>query len=100
MINEKSVEAEELNPDSKHRFIFQFVCGSTGIRSEPFESNWTELQEILDLRTDDNPKPDDEDYILLVAVLDGKQTHIPSSPLLKVATYESMVSPEKVKEAS
>ena len=93
------VKAEDLNPDAKHRFVFQFISAEDGIRSEPFESNWTEMKEILELRTDEQPKPTDDDFILLVAVIDGKQTHIPTSPILKVSSYLQVVG-DNMKEAS
>lgn len=86
------VEQNEVNSMAKHDFVFQFIDHSNGYRSEPFLSNWTELGKILDDRAEDQ-KPTNEDYILLVAVMDGKQTHIPNSPLITVETYLDKVRP-------
>ncbi|AXL14436.1 hypothetical protein [Microviridae sp.] len=87
-VNEKIVDQEEVNSATPHRFVFQFIDKETGHRSEPFLSDWTELKKILELREEqENAKPTDEDYILLVAVMDKQQTHIPTSPLLTVGSY-------------
>ena len=87
---------EEVNSEKKHDFVYQFICAETGNRSECFLSNWTELAEILRLREQrEDAKPTDKDYILLVAVMDGEQTHIPTSPLITVETYLNNVNPEK-----
>lgn len=72
---------------ARNDFLFQFISKETGYRSEPFLSTWTQLQEILAERTEELPLPLDDDYILLVAVMDGKQTHIPTSPLITVGKY-------------
>lgn len=93
-VNEEVVEAEDLNPDQKQDFVFQFVCADTGHRSEPFSTNWDQLKGILDARTEKLPKPTDEDYILLIAVMDKQQTHIPTTPLIKVKTFLE-IQPEK-----
>lgn len=88
--------SQEETAESKfNEFVFQFICHETGHRSEPFLSTWTKLGEILELRTPEQEKPSDKDYILLVAVMDGKQTHIPTSPLITVETYLNNVKPEK-----
>lgn len=93
-VQQKIANKEEINSGAKHEFIFQFICKDTGKRSEPFLSNWTELGEILKMREEqENAKPTDDDYILLVAVMDKEQTHIPTSPLLTVSTYLDNVNP-------
>lgn len=96
-IPKKVVNQEDVKSNSPHDFIFQFICAETGKRSEPFMSNWTELGKILDLRDkeDKDIKPTDSDYILLVAVMDKEQTHIPTAPLITVETYLNCVRPEK-----
>lgn len=92
-LKEPLVDQEEVNSQTKHDFVFQFIDHETGYRSEPFISNWTELGNILDSRTIEEPKPVDDDYILLVAVMDGKQSHIPSAPLVTVKTYLEKIRP-------
>lgn len=95
-VQQKIANQEEVNSGKKHDFIFQFICADTGGRSEPFISNWTELGKILELRDqNEHAKPADKDYILLVAVMDKEQTHIPSSPLITVESYLENVKPEK-----
>lgn len=69
------------------KFMFQFVNHEDGKRSEPFVGSWTTIQEILDLRKEDE-RPTDQDYILLVAVLDGQETTIPATPLITVKTFK------------
>jgi len=68
------------------KFCFQFVDHENGKRSEPFVGNWDSVQKILD-RREDGERPNNEDYILLVAVLDGKDTTIPATPLITVETF-------------
>lgn len=85
-LNQKIANEEEVNSGAPHKFIFQFVDHTNGQRSEPFLSNWTELKEVLELRKE-GEKPTDKDFILLVAVMDSKQTHVPGTPLITVETY-------------
>lgn len=97
-VKPKVVDQDEVNSGAAHEFVFQFIDHETGYRSEPFLSNWTQLAEVLNAREQqENQKPTDKDYILLVAVMDKKQTHIPTSPLLTVETYLKNVNPEKTK---
>lgn len=93
-VKNKIVEQDEVNSGAKHDFIFQFVDAENGNRSEPFLSSWTQLIEVLQLRTEEQAKPTDEDFILLVAVMDGKQTHIPSAPLIKVGNFLTTMNTE------
>lgn len=88
------VNQDEVNSGATHDFIFQFICAETGHRSEPFLSNWTQLHEVLNMRTEEQPKPADKDYILLVAVMDKEQTHIPNSPLITVESYLKTMNAE------
>ena len=82
------VEGVTDNPSemAKQDFLFQFIDHKTGHRSEPFTATWNSMAEILKVRQE-GQKPDNDDYILLVAVLDEKQTHIPGTPLITVKTY-------------
>lgn len=97
-VQQKIANKEEINSGAPHEFVFQFICKDTGNRSEPFLSNWTELAEVLNMREEkEAQKPTDEDYILLVAVMDKQQTHIPTSPLLTVKTYLENVNPKGAK---
>jgi len=98
-IKDKIASEEEVNSGARHDFIFQFICADTGNRSEAFSSDWTQLGDILDSRTIEKPKPTNDDYILLVAVMDKEQTHIPTAPLITVDTYLQNVRPETQKTA-
>lgn len=67
--------------------LYQFIDHKTGKRSEPFTGNMETVQKILDARQEgEAPLP--EDYILLVAVMDGKDTNIPATPLITVKSFE------------
>lgn len=81
---------------SYSELVFQFIDRETGGRSEPFVSNWNELGKILAARKEDQ-KPTNEDFILLVAVMNGEQTHIPISPLITVETFLTIQNPGAVK---
>lgn len=76
------------SPDLDHdpeteEMLFQFISAETGYRSEPFTSTRTQIIEILKQRKEDEA-PKDEDYLLLVAVMKGKETYIPTAPLITV----------------
>lgn len=70
----------------EQKFMFQFVDKESGRRSEPFVSNWDQLAEVLGKR-EKGESPKNDDYILLVAVLDGEDTRIPATPLITVETF-------------
>lgn len=70
----------------ENKFMFQFVSHEDGKRSEPFVGSWNAVNEILKMR-EDGERPSNEDFILLVAVLDGKDTRIPATPLITVKTF-------------
>lgn len=76
-------------PEQKEesKFLFQFVSHENGKRSEPFVGSWNAVNEILKARKEDEA-PTDEDFILLVAVLDGNDTRIPATPLITVKTFQ------------
>lgn len=95
-VNSNLVEAGDLKKSQD--FLFQFICHETGARSEPFVSDWRQMKEIL-LDREPGQKPADKDYILLVAVLDDKQTHIPKTPLIHVETFMDIQPNAKKAEA-
>ena len=72
----------------KQAMMLQLISHETGERSEPFIANWQQLKETLDKMEDDQVKP--EDYILLVAVMDGEDTRIPRAPLITVEKFLSL----------
>lgn len=86
---EKSIDQQK----QEKKFLYQFVNHENGQRSEPFVGNWETIQQILELR-EDGEAPTDEDFILLVAVLDGEETIIPSTPLITLKTYQAYLNPE------
>lgn len=79
---------------AEQKFLFQFIDHETGHRSKPFTGTWDAVQEVLDYR-EKGEKPDDQDYILLVAIMDGEDTQIPSTPLITVKTFTSINSGEQ-----
>jgi len=73
------------NPERK--FLYQFIDHEKGSRSEPFIGDWETVAEILNAREKDQ-LPHDDDYLLLVAILEGEeQTIVPKTPLIKVSTF-------------
>jgi len=85
----KTIEEQKL----EKKFMFQFVNHEDGTRSEPFVGSWDTVTEILNARKTDE-RPNNEDYILLVAVLDGKDTKIPATPLITIKTFEEISKKE------
>lgn len=80
----KSIEEQK----KEKKFVFQFIDHENGKRSEPFVGSWDTVQEVLAARKE-GERPNEKDYVLLVAVLDGKDTTIPGTPLITVKTFES-----------
>ena len=83
---EKATESIEKQKE-QGKFMFQFVDHETGNRSEPFIGSWQAVNEVLKARKE-GERPVDQDFILLVAVLDGEETRIPATPLITVKTYQ------------
>ena len=82
------LQAKPIEEQKKEKkFLFQFVSHTDGKRSKPFVGSWTVINEILDHK-EDGEAPHDQDFILLVAVLDGKDTVIPGTPLITVKTFK------------
>lgn len=71
---------------AQKKFMFQFINHEDGNRSKPFIGSWDTITEVLEKRKE-GEKPGGEDYILLVAVLDGEETIIPATPIIKVSTF-------------
>lgn len=83
------------------KFLFQLVSHLDGKRSEPFVQSWDGLTKALTTWRDEEPESFKEknvydDFILLVAVLDDKETTIPATPLITIKTYLQTVGQEKL----
>jgi len=93
-----AIQAEKLEP----KFIFQIIGAHDGKRSEPILNTWDGLTELLiDMehamaqhnhdQLVENPEHEDtnyqDDYILLVAVINGEETIIPGTPLITVKHF-------------
>ena len=92
----KTIEEEK----QEHKFMFQFIDHQTGKRSEPFVGNWDSVQATLDM-VQEGERPYDQDYILLVAILDGPDTKIPATPLITVKSFRQFKADQKsLKEAN
>lgn len=81
------------------KFLFQLVSHLDGKRSEPFIQSWDGLTKALVNWRDEEPDQFKEknvydDFILLVAVLDDKETTIPATPLITIKTYLQTVGKE------
>ena len=84
---------------AEKKFLFQLVSHPDGKRSEPFIQSWDGLTKALTTWRDDEPDSFKEknvydDFILLVAVLDDKETTIPATPLITIKTYLQTVGQE------
>lgn len=81
---------------TQKKFLFQFINHENGQRSEPFAGNWETVKYVLDERQE-GQMPRDEDYILLVAVMDGEETIVPATPLIHVKTAAQFLGMDKEK---
>lgn len=79
-------------------YIFQLIDHENGRRSEPLTGTYDTLAEILKEAKDRYQKPEDDDYILLVAVIgnDDEDTLIPGTPLIRVGTFLDTVDPTRI----
>lgn len=95
-------EMKSIDEQKKERkFMFQLISHETGKRSEPFVTTWDDLAASLVAARQDEEytlKEIDKDYILLVAVLDGKDTIIPATPLLTIKSYLETVGKTQPEE--
>jgi len=87
--NLKAKQATKEADQAETKFLFQFINHENGQRSKPFTGTWDDVTEVLAHRGPDE-RPTNEDYILLVAVLDGEQTTIPVTPLITVGHFEEI----------
>jgi len=79
---------------SERKFLFQIISHTDGRRSEAFVASWDALHKTLNENRDQPDFPGD-DYLLLVSVLDGPDTLIPGTPIIKISTFADMAaSPE------
>jgi len=86
MATSNSIENIIAKQKIEQKFMFQFINHENGQWSESLVGNWDSISEVLELRKD-SERPHNEDYILLVAVFDGKDTIIPVIPLIIVKTF-------------
>ena len=80
-VEEPTKEMAETLSEGK-KFIFQLVSHEDGHRSNPFMAEYSELTTKLA----EDEHLDREDFLLLVMILDGKETIIPGAPLIKIST--------------
>jgi len=70
--------------------MFQFINHKNGSRSEPIVADWEKLKTTLD---DNQNSIDQDNYILLVALLDPEDQEtmvIPKTPLIKISSFLEM----------
>jgi hypothetical protein len=75
------------------KFLFQIISHKDGKRSEPFITSWDDLHKLLN-ENKESPDYPGEDYLLLVSVLDGEDTIIPATPIIKISTFAAMAAKE------
>ncbi len=76
----ESIEKQKL----EDKFVFQLISAIDGKRSDPFVTNWDDLRKVFNhVESDINP----DDWVLLVAILNGKETIVPSTPLITVKSF-------------
>lgn len=76
----------------KQKFLFQMIRKDDGSRSDPFAGDWDQLHDALS-----KTELDQEDYILLVAIVDpddDTQMVIPNTPLITVKSFLEIKTPE------
>lgn len=66
-------------------FLFQIISHVDGRRSEPFVASWDAVTEML--KKHEGTEVSKDDYLLLVATLEGENTRIPATPIIKVSTF-------------
>ena len=74
-----------------NKFVFQIISHETGARSEPFVATWDQMHDLIQ----QNEERDNDDLILLVAIVDPEDSEgmtIPKTPLIKIETFVNMRS--------
>mgnify|MGYP000175390596 CR=1 FL=1 len=76
----------------KQKYVFQLVDHKTGYRSEAFVGTYDELRKTME---ENEEKTNEDDYILLVAVIDPEKDGmtIPKSPLITIKTFIELKRP-------
>lgn len=89
------LKAKSINEQKAERkFLFQVISHVDGKRSEPFLASWDHLHKTLN-ENKDHPDYPGDDYLLLVSVLDGEDTIIPATPIIRISTFAALAaSPE------
>ena len=92
--NQNTMSLDEQKSEKK--FLIQFISAKDGRRCEPFLTSWDGLAETInEIKQHEENEMSDEDLILLVAIIDGKDTQIPATPLIKVSTFLKMQPKKK-----
>jgi len=75
----------------EQKFVFQIISHLDGRRSEPFVTSWDALYSTFH---DNQNEPDfpADDWLLLVSVLDGENTTIPATPIIKISSFMNLAN--------
>jgi len=74
-----------------NKFVFQIISHETGARSQAFICSWDQMHDLIQ----QNEERDNDDLILLVAIVDPDDAEgmsIPKTPLIKIETFVNMRS--------
>lgn len=74
---------------AERKFLFQVISHKDGTRSEPFITSFDALHETLNAHRNDADFPA-EDFLLLVSILEGEETIIPATPIIKISTFANI----------
>ncbi len=87
----KDAAEEQLQLQSnKQEFILQFISKTNGRRSQPFTSNMDDLAKTLKEMEYTEHTIQQNDYILIVALISGDSTQIPTMPLITVESFRNL----------
>jgi len=74
------------------KYLFQFVSHEDGSRSDAYIATWDEVATAI-MKNDDTRN---EDYILLVAIIDPdneQEMVVPRTPLITIKNFITMMNP-------
>ena len=87
---------ENTQETGNDKYLFQIISADNGQRSEPFITTWDKLHQVF---SEGGDEVNQEDYILLVAVMNDKETTIPGNPLMKIKSFIELHTFESEQEA-
>lgn len=84
----QAVAEKQLEEKRQTGMMIQIISHENGNRSEPFIANFKELGEILNKEMETGESHiHEKDFLLLVAIFQGEETKIPTSPIITIETF-------------